>query len=312
MRVAVFGASGMVGRHVCRALDDRGVEVVKLAAPRIAADRAHAPRDFVPDDTEIAGVATALQGVDAVINCAGKADAGSADERELIAANALTPAVIAAGCRAAGVSRFVHVSSAAVQGRRHILDDTDSFADFSPFSSSKVLGEQIIRRFGPGETVAYRPPSVQEATRPQTQQLVRVASSAFSSVASPGTDNTAQALAENVGDAAAFLAITDQVPPRTVIHPSEGLTTAGFLELIGGRRPLQVPRWFARFLVVLAELVGRLSPRVAAIARRVEMLWFGQRQDVSWLSTVGWAAPYGTEDWRALSRDVTATSGVVA
>jgi len=39
---------------------------------------------------------------------------------------------------------------------------------------------------------------------------------------------------------------------------------------------------------------------MAANARRVELLWFGRRQQESWLTRQGWSLPVGLEGWHAL------------
>jgi len=105
-----------------------------------------------------------------------------------------------------------------------------------------------------------------------------------------------------VADAVAFLATTEAQPPAIVAHPSEGLTTASVLTFLGGRRPLEIPRTLAKAAVAVLTACGKVLPQVAANARRVEMLWFGQPQASSWLTEAGWSPPAGHDAWRELGR----------
>lgn len=289
----VVGASGFVGRQVCAALEARGVEVVRCVAPRVTAVVEH----DLSADAELLALIESFRGTNALVNAAGDPDASSQDEAALNAANGTLVELLGRLAIEAGVERFVHVSSAVVQGRRPVLDETDEFDAFSAYAASKVLGERLARKFGPVQTVCYRPPSVHHESRRVTQLTARIASSALSSVASPGSQHTPQALAQNVGSAVAELAVCEAQPPAVVIHPWEGLTCLGLLEVLGGRTPRRLPRFIARALVATLELAGKLVPRLAANARRIEMVWFGQGQAESWLTQQGWQPPVGLEGW---------------
>ena len=56
----------------------------------------------------------------------------------------------------------------------------------------------------------------------------------------------------------------------------------------------------AKAAVAMLTVRGRVLPQIAANARRVEMLWFGQPQATSWLTEAGWSPPAGHEAWREL------------
>lgn len=300
-KVALLGATGFVGSAVGGALRARGAIVTDIGAPRLGTDartlaQLEAELGSPQVEAETSRLRELLAGHDVVVNAAGVAAATGGGDH-LFGANALLPAVVAA---AAPVdARVVHVSSAAVQGRTKVLDETDRVEPFSPYSSSKALGEQAVRSVR-ADAVVYRPTSVQGAGRPVTQQLTRILRSPIASVAS-GVRPTPQILVQNVGEAVAFLALTDEQPPAMVLHPWEGVTTRELYELLGGRRPLVVPAPLAAALVAVGFLVGRVSGKVAGLVRRVEMLWFGQQQAESWLDG-RWSAPAGRAAWQELSR----------
>lgn len=298
--VAVVGASGFVGSAVAAAVEQAGHAVLRLRAPRLATQDPERPEARRAAD----GLAAALAGVDVVVNCAGNPDASSGDMAALRAANATLPAVVGAAASQAGVARLVHVSSAVVQGRRPVLDDTDDYDAFSPYARSKVEGEAAARAHGPAATVVYRPPSVHGPGRRVTRQLSRIAASPLSTVARPGTRPTPQTHIADVADAVLFLATCDVTPPPVVHHPWQGHTTAGLLRLLGGTEPTELPDLLARSVLTAGAVLTRVAPRLGPYTRRVEMIWYGQGQATSWLEQQGWHPVTTDEAWVRLGREV--------
>lgn len=311
-RAAVVGASGFVGRAVRQALQSAGHEVVAVRAPRVRlpdADPTCLLAEAARRTDLTAQLANALRGCDVVVNAAGDPDASCLDAARLNGANALVPALVARAAHAAGVDRLVHVSSAVVQADRDRLDDAPAGQGFSPYSVSKVAGEAVLDSAGPGPAVVvlYRPPSVHGVDRRVSRATARIARSPLGSVAGRGERPSPQALIDNVASAVAFLATCPQQPPRRVAHPWEGLTTGDVMRLLGsGREPVHLPGGCARAVVAALRLAGRAVPTLAAHARRVEILWFGQAQAPSWLDTAGWIAPRGRQGWEALASDLAA------
>ena len=232
-----------------------------------------------------ANLASTLRGSDVVINAAGVT--GNVQPREILdGANALLPMLLAETSRRAGVRRFIHVSSAAVQGRR-TLDDQAWFAPTNPYSSSKALGELLLSRVDQERLhiCCYRPTSVQGPNRPVTQRLRELAHSRLAAVAAPGVDPTPQIHVDNVGIACAHLAREATDAPFVVLHPWEGWTTRTFLQSLGDRDPQLVPRPIASAVVKTAKAVAKPTRALDAQVRRLEMLMYGQRQRARWLDT---------------------------
>ncbi len=190
------------------------------------------------------------------------------------------------------------MSTAAVQGRRPVLDESHECAPFSPYSASKAMGEQALE--GDPDVVVFRPTSVHGAGRDTTRTLVRVMSSPAASVAGSGDGPTPQVLVQNVGDAIAFVSLSAEAPPAVVLQPSEQITVAGLVRLLGRREPKHVPARPAALVVGAASRLGRVAGPVAGASRRLEMMWFGQQQVPGWLDA-RWSAPVGHSGWKELA-----------
>lgn len=298
MRVAVLGATGFVGSSVMLALRRHRHEGVAVSARRLS--EASAKEGDVALTTRIEALAERLRGSDAIVNAAGIADASSGDVQAMNAANGRLPGLIGVAAVLAKVERYVHVSSAAVQGRKAILDSSAETSAFSAYSLSKLAGELEAVRHGPLSTIVYRPPGVHGHDRGVTHLMARIARSPFATVAAPGSANSPQALVGNVGDAVVFLAASPAAPPACVHHPSEGLACAGLLELLSGRPPHLLPRGLAGTTLRVVRAAGCTSSALSAHSRRLETLWFGQGQAPSWLQSAGWEPPDGHDAWRRL------------
>ncbi|MEW1938012.1 NAD(P)-dependent oxidoreductase [Dietzia maris] len=311
LRVGVVGATGFVGAAVVETVRrmDR-VDVVSLRAPRAEWCPGGAEPLMSRNADLIKEFACRLVGLDAVVNCAGNPGASSSNREALWAANCATAGVVAAAATRAGVPRLVHVSSAAVLGRAEVLSDTLATRPENAYGESKADGETAVlgAHLRP---VIYRPPGVHGRDRKVTLALCRLARSRFASVAAPGDDNAPQALIGNVASAIGFLATSEVEPPLVVTHPSEGLETGELLELLGGSSPRLIPRVVAGSLLNTGFALSKLSPWLYAQVRRVEVLWFGQRQGSSWLSCQGWRPPYGKAEWERLGVDLRANSASV-
>ena len=303
-RAVVIGAAGFVGAAVVEALERQGALVIPLRAPRLSPAE---PRDLeehlATADGTIAALAENMRGSDVVINAAGRSEAGSTDVPGLCAANALLPGILARAAAVANVTRFIHLSSGAVQGDADVLDSSRHVRPFSAYSYSKALGEQLVLRNHTG-AVVYRPAGVQGVRRPATRNLVEAAGSWLATAPAGVKGNSPQALVENVADAAAFLALSPDSPPPIVHHPSEGLSVDELLELLSGRPPREVPASLARGAVRALSSAEKVVPSLAARRRRLEVMWFGQAQARSWLTEAGWEPVVDKTGWRALGESL--------
>ncbi|WP_247826485.1 NAD-dependent epimerase/dehydratase family protein [Arthrobacter antioxidans] len=310
MRWLVLGGSGFVGSAVLRALHASGIEAHGLSASRLAT-AADAPVALLAtaDATDTAGLEAAMAGYDVVVNAAGLATPSATGGTDLLGANALLPAVVARAASAAGVRRLIHLSSAAVQGRTPMLDETGTVRPFSAYSRSKALGEQALDLAAAREpslsVVTVRATSVQGEGRPTTAALARLARSPLASVASPGTARSPITSVDSLAELVLALGTHPGALPARVLQPWEGLTVRTVLEAAGGH-PRVLPAALCRAAVRGGYLVSSLvRGRLDGHVRRVELMWFGQDQ------VPGWAAGHGVVP-TARVREVLADAGRAA
>ncbi|MBQ1024161.1 NAD(P)-dependent oxidoreductase [Micromonospora sp. C95] len=302
--VAVLGSSGFVGRAVVSELRSRGIGVRPIRTPRLqwphgqSLETVSVPRYVHREVTE--DLASRLEGVQVVINAAGLPDGCAPASLALYGANALLPTIVARSCALAGVERFVHASSAAVQGTM-ALDETSRTAEFSPYSRSKALGERLLLREDMVETTIYRATWVHDVDRPNTRGLIRLAQSPVSFVAGNGCAPTPQVLIDDVADAIAHLALAPGPVPPIVLQPPNGMTTGLLLRLLGGREPRRVPRLAAGAGTRCLTVYGRISRGANAHVRRIEMVLFGKEQVPGWLADQGLAPKLRPEAWERLA-----------
>ena len=290
----VFGAGGFVGGGIAAELSARSLPSSEGHAERLATaartpgavlEAAEAREDLV------GRIAAGIPAGSFAVNAAGLASPDAAEDDALYGANALWPAVLALACARAGATRLVHLSSAAVQGERAVLDETWETTPFSPYSRSKALGEAALRELAPrlpdGLLTIVRATSVQGPGRRTTAALARVASSPLASVAgagdAPSPVSSLAALAQFTVD------VAEARPDRLlVLQPWEGMTVRGVLEAAGGREPLRLPAPLCRAAVAGGYALSRLAGgRLHGAVRRAEVMWFGQAQAPGWAEEAG-------------------------
>lgn len=297
MTWVVIGSSGFIGSTLTGSLRAAGEEVQGMSAPRLssrnmdACSLAAEARDHLTVDD----LTPRVRGADVVILAAGMAKPDASENPDLVGANALLPGILALACHAAKVPRFIHLSSAAVQGRTSSLDESRLVNPFSPYSRSKALGEGVLEALRDEcttEVVVVRATSVQGSGRQTTAGLRRVARSPLASVAGKGTSPSPVSSAAGLAAFVQHVGLWPEPVPAIVLQPWGGLSTADVLRLAGGREPIRLPSVLCRALVGSGWSLSRvLRHRLDGSVRRVEAMWFGQAVNDAWAFRHGLRAP---------------------
>jgi nucleoside-diphosphate-sugar epimerase len=158
MRVFVSGASGYVGGGIARHLAARGHEVLGgIRRPR------QLPENVTPFLTgDLAESAPDLSGVDAVVHAAGLAHIRNAPPEAWDRANVQAAETVAKAALAAGVGRFVLISSIGVLGRAlpGMADETTLSNPADTYANSKLTTEIRLRALLGERLCVLRPAAV--------------------------------------------------------------------------------------------------------------------------------------------------------
>ena len=314
----MFGGSGFVGGIVSAAVVEAGHHLTRLTGVRVEGayhpDRSieQSALDWIRSHPDPAAQLTSeLSGVDVLVNAAGMAEPESDEVERLFDSNAVLAAVVAQTAAGAGVPRLIHISSAAVQGRRDPLDETDELEPLTAYGRSKAAGERVLlqRKVDvPAELVVYRPTSVQGPSRGLTRKLVAFTSLPLVPLPGRGTSPVPVCLGPAVGAVVVFL-LSAQSPPAVVLQPSEGMTTRTLLDALGDNpRYLPVPGVLAKMAVEAGYRLGRRSSRIGALSRRLDLLVNGQAQDARALRSMGFTVAADLQAYRRLGAQVRAES----
>ncbi|OII33127.1 nucleoside-diphosphate sugar epimerase [Curtobacterium sp. MMLR14_010] len=309
MRVLVTGASGFLGRAVAGAVRDAGHEVRTFQRRPSGVDRVS---DVLGTMTDAAAVGRAVDGVEAVVHLAAKVSLAG-DPADFERVNVEGTRTLLAAARAAGVSRFVFVSSPSVAHTGSSISG-DGAAPASPahargdYARTKAAAELLaLAADAPGfAVVAVRPHLV---WGPGDTQLVGRIVDRAARGRLPLLDSGAALIDSCYVDnaASAMVAALDRADADEV-HGNAYVVTNGeprpVADLLGGicrASGVPTPRWHvpagvARAAGSLVEAVWRVRPgedeppMTRFLAEQLSTShWFDQRrtrQDLRWAPSV--------------------------
>lgn len=286
--LAVTGGTGFVGQRFLRRAGERGFKVRALT-------RRSQPElpgvEWISGD--LAGCGALCDGADAVVHVAGVINARTAGEFD--AGNVAGTQTVIEAAKAAGVRRFIHVSSLAARE-----------PSLSRYGASKAKSEALLPGSGLDWAIA-RPPAVYGPGDRETFELFRLAAKGVALV--PWRGRASFIHVDDLADALLALATGEA---SGVYEPDDGhaggYDHGEFARLIGaavGRRPvvLRVPKGGmltgAAFDTALARLGGRL-PKLSFDRAR----YFAHPDWVSRGAPIpGWAPTIGAREGLAATAD---------
>lgn len=153
--ILVTGGNGRLGRTVLSLLGEHGVAGVRRPSemPGAVLVDANGKVDL-----------PSLNGIAAIINCAGRVTGTTA---EIEQANVTYPATLLRHAHAAGIPRFVQVSSFSVFGRVERIENDTPIVPESAYGRSKAEAERMLRALDDADrVVALRLPFLFSAAEP--------------------------------------------------------------------------------------------------------------------------------------------------
>ncbi|MGB7194497.1 MAG: NAD-dependent epimerase/dehydratase family protein [Collimonas pratensis] len=162
MNILVTGASGFVGRYLCKHLDQAGHHVIAVARPGSLPIEGAKVEKIASNFDDFNFVEDVLPGCDVVIHLAGRAhilkDTSEDPLNEFRRVNVeITEKLIlkAAKC---GVRRFIFISSIGVNGNRnsgHPFTENDVENPHDLYAISKIEAEQAVRKIAEQSGMEY-------------------------------------------------------------------------------------------------------------------------------------------------------------
>jgi 2-alkyl-3-oxoalkanoate reductase len=277
MTVLVTGAAGLLGSHVTELLIARGERPRAVVHPRYDAGwSAPAGADVHAADVADRGaIEPALAGVDCVLHCAARTGPwGPWPEYERV--NVLGLRTIVTAAMAAGVRRFVHVSSITVHGN-DVGGDADEDSPLrtepNPYSRSKVAGERLLGRmiredrapvtivrpgwiYGPGDTASFG-------------RFAEMIDEGRMIVIGDGRNHVPLVYVRDVAEGVLLAAAVERAGGRTyLLVNDEPVTQRQFLDAMAGELRAPPPR--RRIPYRAALTLGAAAEAAARLARREE------------------------------------------
>lgn len=277
MRVLVTGATGDVGRPLTARLLADGITVRALC--RAAPDALPHDVEVAPGDLETpVRIAAAMAGVDAVVHCAAHLGGGGrALHRRVNVGGTLA---ILEAARRARVSRFVHLSSVAVYGRKddgRLVEVSDGY-DPCPelrddYAWSKIAAERWVRLYraqGGLDTVVLRPGIVYGSRRDFVARVARRAPGSVLLVLGSPAMRLPLVHADDVAEAVLRVLRVPEAPaaPLDLIGPRSP-TQAEYLARRGAARADRLVPIYLRVAPVLRALARLPESRARALAYRL-------------------------------------------
>lgn len=267
MKVAITGATGFVGGHLANALLARGDQVKALArtpAPALA----EAGAEVVPGSLDdVTALRRLVEGAEVVHHVAGAIAARS--EADFMRVNADGTARLAEAARAAGVRRFLYVSSIAVSGpsaRGEPMDEAGPARPITPYGRSKRAGEEAVLASGVSYTIV-RPPVVYGPRDKSVLKIFRLARRGYAPLLGDGLQELSLIFAADLARALLAAADSPRAEGRTyhAAHP-DVVTQRELVRAIGracGRtvRTVAMPAPVVRTLVNVTAVAARMTGR---------------------------------------------------
>jgi nucleoside-diphosphate-sugar epimerase len=282
--IAITGASGFIGRHLCATLSSLGNNVISVGRQDIGS----------PD------LARRFEGVQALVHLAGRAHVlrESTSAEEFRDVNVRLVQTTARAARSAGVGRFVFLSSAGVLGSRSPrggFHDHSSPSPYDLYTSSKLDAEEWLNAELDGnmELAILRPPLVYgPGARGNFMRLLRFALKGVPLPIGNLREQRSMIGIRNLVDLIGVLVADPRVKRETLLAADRETTSVCELYRTVSRLSGHDP-WLARAPSSMLEWLLRLTGRRSDIARLLHAFLL---KPTFAESKFGWTPPYSLEE----------------
>jgi uncharacterized protein YbjT (DUF2867 family)/uncharacterized membrane protein YphA (DoxX/SURF4 family) len=266
MNVLLLGATGFIGRHVCARLL-QGAHNVTAAVRNVESAKRRFPgiRTFYVDMNRMtapADWASLLNGIDAVVNCAGILQSGRGQSANLV--HAAAPRALFDACLAHHVRRVIQISAVSADmaaGSEYAL--TKKAAD--DYLRSLDLDWIVLRPSLVYAQGSYGGTSVIRglAGFPFFMPMIGSGEQKFQPI---HAEDLAETVARCLSDPALVRHTLDPVGPETVSLRQLVTRTRQWLDLPPAQ-PLIIPRWLAAAVARIGDVVGRGPIRTTSLVQ---------------------------------------------
>ena len=306
--VLVTGASGFIGGCLLRRLAADGI-AVRATSRRRPADLPEGVAFVAADLADPTALAPLVAGISVVIHVAGQLGGAEVSDDTLRAVNAEAPVALLRAAAAAGVGRFVHVSSVGVLGETGSSPASEDAPaqPVSVYERTKWIGEQEVLAEGCRTgvpVIVLRPALVYGPGDAHLLSLFRAVGGPVFPLIAGGRALTHPVHVEDVADALVCAARLEPAPVG-VFHVA-GPRPVSFRELISamasalGRNPprLSLPRPLAFAAACLMEAAFRPVGRTPPLTReRVRLFCTSRAFKIDRIrETMGWTPRIGLEE----------------
>ncbi len=276
-KVLVTGASGFVGGHVVHALQARGMAVRCLVrrTSRVDFIESMAPDLAIGDVTQPETIGPALEGIDAVVHCAGitksPSKAGYFKVNEQGAKN------LYAACRAhaARLTKVVHVSSLAAlgpsTGGAQVTEDCIPHP-VSDYGESKLAGQRVAASFmGAFPLSIVVPPAVYGPRDADFYLYFKLIARGIVPLLGPGTNHLSLVYVKDLAAAIVDILISKRSPGRSylvddgVVHTWSSVACAISQTMNRSPRAVHLPVIAARVAGVIGDLRSKITGKASIV-----------------------------------------------
>ena len=256
MRVLVIGATGLIGSAVCARLRVDAHDVIGAVRPGTARQSPALVEIDVAKATDASHWDCLLEGVDAVVNCAGVLQRGPNESPEAVHSTGI--AALFRACEAQGIRRVIHFSAIGVDR-----------GAVSQFSASKMAGDQALMALDL-DWVILRPSVVLGRAAFGASALMRGLAALPVVPVMPNSGPLQVVALDDVVDTVAFF-LAPEAPRRAVLElvGAERLSfeavVAKYRQWLGWKpaRRIDLPRLMGNLLYRIGDIAGLFGWRPA-------------------------------------------------